>query len=456
MNIIKQVAPAFENFLFDWDYETYLLVGGYGSGKSHQVALKIVLKLLQETRKVLVVREVYATIYESCYSLFYEILSELNMLHDNFGTRTGRAARNVRASKSPLGFWFPNGSKIIFRGLDSPDKLKSIEGISIVWIEEATEIKYDAYKELLGRVRAPKHSMHFMLSCNPVGRENWIYRHFFTSIDDDGKERILLDEQKFYDKKELITHGVYYHHSVPDDNPWLPTGYVKRLEELRTYDYPLYTVARHGRFGASGTRVLPQIVIAGTREFAKGLEECGESNHYFGFDFGFEESYNAVIRCAVNTEKQYLYIYNEIYLNKVTDDKFATLPEMQDLRARIDELNESGYNKILVADNEDPKAIQYYRQCGYTIRGCRNKFAGSRLSNTRKIKRFKKIFIHPDCINTIRELKDLTYKKDAKGNIIYDQFNIDPHTFSALWYALDTVTVADVKERKYHSVAGGQ
>ena len=47
----------------------------------------------------------------------------------------------------------------------------------------------------------------------------------------------------------------------------------------------------------------------------------------------------------------------------------------------------------------------------------------------------------------------MTYKKDSKGNVIYDQFNIDPHTFSAIWYALDTVTVADVKERKFNSKA---
>ena len=58
MKIVKQVAPAFEDFLFDWDYERYLLIGGYGSGKSYQVAFKIILKLLEEKRTALVIREV--------------------------------------------------------------------------------------------------------------------------------------------------------------------------------------------------------------------------------------------------------------------------------------------------------------------------------------------------------------------------------------------------------------
>lgn len=61
MKIKKSVSPAFEDFLFSWDYETYLLVGGYGSGKSYQIAFKIILKLLQEKRKALVIREVYDT-----------------------------------------------------------------------------------------------------------------------------------------------------------------------------------------------------------------------------------------------------------------------------------------------------------------------------------------------------------------------------------------------------------
>ncbi len=177
---------------------------------------------------------------------------------------------------------------------------------------------------------------------------------------------------------------------------------------------------------------------------------------YFGFDFGFEDSFNAVISMSVDEKRGYLYIWDEIYMNHVTDDKFANLPEMQALRRRLNDMYNAGLpNAFLVCDNEDPKAIQYYRQQGFKVRPCRNKFAGSRLSNTRKVKRFKKILVSPKCKNVLRELKDLTYKKDAKGNIIYDQFNIDPHSFSAIWYALDMVTVADLKDVKAYNTRKG-
>lgn len=455
MKITKSVSPAFEDFLFNWDYERYLLIGGYGSGKSYQIAFKIILKLLEEKRKALVIREVFDTIQDSCYDLLCEILDDMGLLTTD-PKEFRKSKTKVLALKSPLKFRFPNGSQIIFKGMDKPEKVKSINGVSIVWLEECSEIKYEGYKELLGRIRTPNVSMHFILSCNPIGRDNWVYRHFFVRLDDDGEEHVILDENKFYDRKCLVKNGTYYHHSTPDDNPWLPWQYLKRLDDLKTYDYPLYLVARWGRFGATGTRVLPQFKVCnqGPTWFKKRIEELGPENQYFGFDFGFEESFNAVISMSVDSKRGILYIWDEVYMNHVTDDKFANQPEMQKLKARLDAYYEQGYNKQIIADNEDPKAISYYRQCGFRIRACRNKFAGSRLSNTRKVKRFKRIMVSPKCKNVIRELKDLTYKKDAKGNVIYDQFNIDPHSFSAIWYALDTVTVADVKDKDFNSRAG--
>lgn len=452
MNIVKEVSERFADFVFDWYYETYLLLGGYGSGKSYHIALKIILKCLEEKRKVLVIREVYETITESCYDLFKEILNDMGLLLEEDGPND---KTKVRALKSPMTFKFPNGSRIIFRGMDKPEKVKSLNGVSIVWFEECSEIKYEGYKEMLGRIRTPNISMHFILSCNPVGKENWVYRHFFVHLDNEGNETIVLNDEELYEKRTLIHNGIYYHHSLMDDNPYLPEAYKKRLEEIKEYDYPLYRVARWGRFGPSGIRVLPQFTIAkDANKFKKAIDKLGPECQYFGFDFGFEESYNAVVSMSVDTVNSVLYIWNEIYMNHITDDKFATIDEMLDLKKRLDSYKEEGLNKVIVADNEDPKAISYYRQNGFSIRSCRNKFAGSRVSNTRKIKRFKKIVCSPKCKNTIRELKDLTYKKDSKGNVIYDQFNIDPHTFSAIWYGLDMVTVADIKDKIFNSKKG--
>lgn len=423
------ISESFKDFVLDWDYSTYLLLGGYGSGKSYAIAQKLVLKCLQEKRKVLVCRNVYETIKDSCYALFKDILEDLN----GFG---------IRSTLSPLAIYFPNGSQIIFRGMDNPEKLKSIHGVSIVWIEEASEIRFSAYEELLGRIREKDSTNHFILSCNPVGKENWIYTTFFKRLDDEGKEMVVLDEEKLYQRKVIVKGRTYYHHSLPEENPFIPDSYIHRLDELKTIDSYLYRVARLGRFGTTGLRVLPNFEVAtNPREFKKQVKSINRNFHFVGFDFGFETSYNAIVKCCVDDKEKVLYVYDEIYLNHITDDKFANLPEMLELKEE---------ERLIIADSAEPKTIQFYRQQGFKMKPCK-KYVGSRLSNTRKMKRFKKIICSPKCKNTIRELIDLTYKKDNKGNVIYDEFNIDPHTFSALWYALDNYTVADYKLRGFNS-----
>lgn len=429
MVVTKAVNPRFEEFLFDWNYSTYLLCGGYGSSKSYHVAWKIINKCLQETRKVLVVREVYDTIRESCFDLFCEILIDMGLIS------IGR--RMVQVKVSPMQINFNNGSKIIFKGMDKPEKLKSINGVTIVWLEEASEIKYSGYKELRGRLRHPYLSLHFILSLNPVGMENWVYTHFFKHMDEEGHEVVTVDDEDLYREGTLIHNGVYYHHSTCEDNLFLPVEYMENLEEMKTYDPDLYRVARLGKFGVNGTRVLPQFEVADSHEDVMYLiRGIPDTLHFHGFDFGFEESYNALVDMAVDDRNKILYLYGEYYKNHMTDPQTA------------DELESLGYIDVpIVADSAEPKAITYYQQRGFSMRGCK-KYGNSRLANTRKVKRFKKIVCSPKCKNIIRELKTLTYKKDSKGVVIYDEFNIDAHTFSAIWYGLDTYTVADMK---YHN-----
>nr|DAN88799.1 MAG TPA: terminase large subunit [Caudoviricetes sp.] len=430
----KEVAPSFYDYIFDWDSEIYVVCGGYGSSKSYNTALKIILKCFQEKRTVLVVREVFDTIYESCYSLLYEILDDMDMLEIGRGNRQ-IAKTKVVAHKSPLQFKFPNGSRIIFKGMDNPEKVKSINNVSIVWIEEASEVKAAGYNELLGRVRCPDLSMHFILTFNPVDKNNWVYRMFFKRVDSLGKEQIILDDEELYEKKVIRLGKTYYHHSIPEDNPYLPQSYLERLEDMKTYDIDLYRVAKLGKFGANGMRVLPQFEIAETnKEVYEKVRDLGARNIFTGMDFGFEESYNALVNVAVDKENKILYIYREYYKNHMTDMETANDEQFKKFKK---------YN--IISDNEDPKAIKFYNNMGYRMRGAK-KFAGSRLSYTKKVKRFKRIICAPCCINVIRELKNLTYKKDKQGNLVYDDFNIDPHTLSAIWYALDRVDIADPKE----------
>ena len=456
INVDVRVAPIFEDYIFDWYYEEYVAIGGYGSAKSHSTAIKLILKLLQEKRKCLVIREIYGSHEESTVALISEILTNWNILSDD-PYRKESNKHMVLQKKAPHRFIFPNGSEFIFRGLDNPNKLKSIHGVSIVWVEESSEITKAAYLELIGRLRVYNQTMHRILTTNPISRSNWMYKHFFKDTDENGKVKVLLEEDRLYQERTLVNNGTYFHHSVPDDNPWLPDSYIRSLDKLKDYDSHLYMVARQGKFGATGTRVLPQLHNANkqaSRYFVESVRRIPDEDHYFGMDFGFEESYNAVLSMAIDKRKQYLYIYDEIYINKITDDKMAIHPKMLKLKDKLKELEDKGVDKYIAADNADPKAIQYYQNQGYKMRGTYAKFIGSRLSNTRKVKRFKKIYVSPKCVNTLRELEDLSYKVKRNGDLIYDDFNIDPHTFSAIWYGLDLVNIVDLKDRSYNHREG--
>lgn len=413
----KQVNPHFEDFLFDWDYKTYFLVGGYGSSKSYHAALKIYLKALEEKRTILVVREVYDTHRDSTFSLFSEITEDLGL-----GT-------HVKIKTSPMTIQFPNGSKIIFRGMDKPEKLKSINNISIIWLEECSEIKYAGYKELLGRLRHPTLTLHMVLTTNPVSKDNWAFTHFFK---DDVEGRHVLDDEKLYNERIVIVGNTYYHHSVVDDNYFVQAEYIAQLDEIKEYDPDLYRIARKGQFGVNGKLILPQLEEWPHEQVEAAMHKIHNPVYKNGMDFGFSESFNALVRMVVDRENEWLYIFHEYYKKDTTDDILA-----EDLLA------EGMAKKLVKADNAEPKTIAYLQKRGLRILPC---YKLTRVENTKKVKRFKKIIVSSKCTNTLRELKPLTAKIDPRtGKEIPGEFNIDPHTFSAIWYGLDDYVFGSMK-----------
>ncbi|TES48533.1 PBSX family phage terminase large subunit [Shouchella lehensis] len=422
----KAANPHFEDFLFDWSTKFQFLVGGYGSSKSYHIAFKIIIKLLEEKRTALVVREVYDTHRDSTFSLLEEIVEDLGL--------SGR----IKCLSSPMQIRFPNGSKIIFKGMDKPGKLKSINNISLVWTEECSEVKYAGFKELLGRLRHPKLKLHMLLSTNPVGKDNWSYKHFFK---DEQNKRLILDDEKLYNDRIVIENDTYYHHSTADDNLFLPESYVEQLEEMKDYDPDLYRIARKGRFGVNGVKVLPQFETMPHEQVLQELRGIRDPIERVGMDFGFVTSYNALYRITVDHERKYLYIHWEYYKNDMTDDQTAK---------EIAEFKRTG--ELIRADAAEPKTIRYYQQQGFNMTDAK-KFPGSRLQYTKKVKRFAKIICSDACPNAKAELENLTYKKDKQDRIVEDEFTIDPHSFSAIWYALDDYEVSDLKGDSIRTVS---
>lgn len=119
-----EVNDHFLDYLADWNHYVYMLMGGYGSSKSFNTALKLIIKATQESRRFLIVREVYNTHKESTYQDLIDAIHFLKL--ESF----------FEWKVSPLSIVCPGtGSKFIFRGLDDRKKLKSVKDISVCWIK---------------------------------------------------------------------------------------------------------------------------------------------------------------------------------------------------------------------------------------------------------------------------------------------------------------------------------
>ena len=173
---IKNPSRVFNKHIYDHltDYDTFTEIhyGGASSGKSHGVIQKIVFKSLQpwkHPRKVLFLRKVGSSVYDSIFEDVKQCLETWGLL--------GACKVNNSAYRIEL----PNGAQFIFKGLDNPEKIKSIKGISDVIMEEASEFTLDDYTQLTLRLRDKKHpKKQIYLMFNPVSKVNWVYNAFFV------------------------------------------------------------------------------------------------------------------------------------------------------------------------------------------------------------------------------------------------------------------------------------
>ena len=140
-----QIKPnkIYKHFAWSSDHDFVWFFGGAGSGKSVAAVQRELLKkmLPRKFQKWLVVRKYYSDIEDSTFSLIKGSLDGWGLSH--LGKHTTR----------PLRYRFKNDNQIIFRGLDKVDKVKSMDGITSVFIEEADQLDESDLIQLMLRIR---------------------------------------------------------------------------------------------------------------------------------------------------------------------------------------------------------------------------------------------------------------------------------------------------------------
>ncbi|HEC2173967.1 TPA: PBSX family phage terminase large subunit [Staphylococcus delphini] len=390
--------------LFNYDNFTEVHYGGGSSGKSHGVIQKVVLKALKDweyPRRILWLRKVQSTIKDSLFEDVKECLI-------NYGI-WDMCLWNKTDNKVEL----PNGAVFLFKGLDNPEKIKSIKGVSDIVMEEASEFTLNDYTQLTLRLRERKHKLkQIFLMFNPVSKLNWVYKYFFEH----GKPM----------------KGVLIRQSSYKDNKFLDDMTRDNLELLATRNPAYYKIYALGEFATLDKLVFPK--------YEKRIisdKEVGHLPSYFGLDFGYVNDPSAFIHVKIDSDNKKLYVMSEYVKKGMLNNEIAQV------------INDLGYSKEkITADSAEQKSIMEIKANGVNRIVPAMKGKDSVMAGIQFISQFD-IVIDERCYKTIEEFDNYTWKKDKNTDEYYnepvDTYN---HCIDALRYAVEALTIQKKRQKK--------
>ena len=391
LNLKKNLfVPKFQPLLLDYSHRWEFWCGSAGSGKSYTIAQKIIIRCCNEPIRVLVCRRYATTLRNSCFALIKEVLAKWQLMN------------YVNVRETDMTITFPNGSQIIMVGLDTEEKLLSLNNISTIWIEEAYEVEKPKVEQLNLRMRGTALNQQLLLSWNPISKQSWLYN--FT-VEEPPESSIFI-------------------HSTYKDNPFLNAEYVAALDEMETRNPAKYRVYGRGEWGID----TDGLVITNWRkeEFdamelaAKGYE------HRAGCDLGWIDK-TAIIDTLYDRENRTIYVFNEFYKSGC---------QLSDIAAAIGNMNLLK-TKIFV-DAAEPRSIQYFKQEGIRAEAC----AKGRDSVKAGLMFLQDslIIVHPSCQNFITELENFSYiKSKVTGEFTEDTTHEWSHAIDACRYAYSDI-----------------
>lgn len=385
------------NSLFDYDHFIEVWYGGASSGKSHGVVQKVVLKALKHwnhPRKVLWLRKVDRTIKDSIFADVLGCLSDWRLLN------------LCKVNQTNYTITLPNGALFLFKGMQDPERIKSIKGLSDVVMEEASEFTLDDYTQLTLRLREPKHKQR-QLFCmfNPVSKLNWTYKQWFA-------DDVEVDEDR-----------VVIHQSTYKDNRFLDEANIQTIEDLRRTNPAYYKIYTLGEFAT-----LDKLVFPAFGKCRLNLASLRYLPSYFGLDFGYTNDETAFMHVKVDENSKTIYVVEEYAQHGMLNDEIASA------------IKGMGYAKeVITADAAEPKSIAEIKRDGIMrIRPAKK----GKDSITQGISFMQQYHLVVDdrCVKTIEELENYTYKKDkATGEYTNEPVDAYNHEIDAIRYALSEI-----------------
>lgn len=377
-----------------------IFFGGASSGKSHFIATRVMLDALQG-RNTLVLRSVSKTICASCWNECNKAIARMGLAPYFAVSKTDFVitARN-------------NGAQVLFSGLNDVEKIKSITPaagvLTDVWIEEATEVSYEDFKQLDKRLRGvSRHKKRVTLSFNPVYKTHWIYREFFAGWTEGAT--------RYADDTLSILKTTY------KDNRFLsPDDRAAMERESDPYYREVYTLGNWG--------VLGDVVFRRWRaEDLRPLSDAYPARLY-GLDFGFASDPCAAVNVALDRARRRVLVFDELYARGLTNAMLA-----EKLRAFCGR----GY---ITCDSAEPKSIYELRNLGINALAAK-KGADSVVHGIQWLQGHE-VVVDVRCQALKNELTLYQWKKDRDGNSLSVPEDRNNHLIDALRYALESESTA--------------
>lgn len=394
------VSESFEPLL-DNRKRYLVLCGGAGSGKSEFAARKLYYRSKTEGgHRFLILRKVRSRVRESVLEVSRNLLDATGDAYEYNKTERTITFRSLDGR--------PN--EWLFDGLDDPEKIKSIKGVTGIWMEEATNFSKDDFMQLDIRLREPGPSyQQIILTFNPdEAAAPWLKERFFDGIDPDAK----------------------IHESTVEDNPIreMREAYRARLDRL---DDPTYAaIYRYGKWAlAKG--------IIFNWDDALRPDGAFYDEVFYGLDFGYSVDPSALVRIYRKADV--------FWLEEVLYAKGLTNPELTSV------MQDKGINRTdeIYADCEDPKAIEEIRRGGFNIKPCR-KGPDSVRAGIDYLKNLK-IHILNGSQNIVAECRKYKYKTDKSGNPLPVPVSLNDHLMDATRYAIFTHCSGRI-DRHFHFI----
>ena len=357
--------------------------GGRGGAKSRTVATGLILQAAERHERVLCGREVQKSIKDSVKRLLDDEIARLGL-----SSVFESVENEIRG---------PNDSLFMFNGIrGNANAIKSIEGITTFWGEEAQAFSQASIDTIIPTIRAPN------------SRLIWTYN---PDLPTDPVDVMAMAEEP---PPNSIVRTVNF-----DDNPWFPDVLRTEMEYDRKRDYDKYLHVWRGEYRKnSEARVFKNWIV-------EAFDSPDNVEFRLGADFGFSIDPSVMVRCWIDGTR--LYVDYEAWGLGVEVDHLPTLflsiPDAERYWS--------------TADSSRPETISYLRRNGFSriqpaLKGKRSLEEGVEFLKSYDL------VVHPRCVHLIDELTHYSYKTDTlTGQVLAELEDKNNHCIDALRYAVE-------------------